>query len=253
VTTDLHRHYDDAFYSTFRDKSRLSAAIVVPIVNQIVRPASVLDVGCGMGGWLSAWAEQGVTDVLGLDGPHVDAAVVETGQATFQAVDLRIPFSLGRKFDLVQSLEVAEHLDETFADQFVRSLTRHGDTVLFSAAIPGQGGFHHVNEQWPSYWIDRFANEGYRVFDVLRPAIWANAHVEFWYRQNILLFSRVLDLPTTNTCVDLVHPELWQQRREPAPASLRQLLAALPGAVAAAGRWRLRRTTKRIRRATHRT
>lgn len=249
MTSDLRLHYDDSFYATFGDRSRQSAAAVIPIVNQILRPASILDVGCGTGGWLAVWASHGVTDILGIDGPHVDASAVETDVVRFEPVDLRNPFVLGRKFDLVQSLEVAEHLDEQFADQFVESLTRHAETVLFSAAVPGQGGFHHVNEQWPSYWVSRFASQGYRVFDVIRPAIWADAQVEFWYRQNMLLFSRVLDLPPTNPCLDLVHPELWAQRAEPSPLTLRQLLADMPTAVRDAARWRGRRAANRMIRA----
>jgi hypothetical protein len=70
----------------------------------------------------------------------------------------------------------------------VESLTRHGDTILFSAAIPGQGGTHHINEQFPEYWAAVFRQKGFSVVDVLRPAIWTNNRVNWWYRQNLLLF-----------------------------------------------------------------
>src|SRR5579862_3100091 len=62
------------------------------------------------------------------------------------------PFNLGRSFDLAMSFEVAEHLPPDAAKGFVDSLTRLAPLVLFSAAIPFQGGVGHINEQWPEYW-----------------------------------------------------------------------------------------------------
>ena len=247
MVSDVGPHYDAEFYTTFSDGSRASAAVIVPLVNQLVQPASVLDVGCGTGAWLAEWTRDGVTDVLGVDGDYVARAAMQIDQAKFRAVDLRNPLSLDRRFDLVESLEVAEHLDEACADQFVQSLVRHADTVLFSAAIPGQGGIHHVNEQWPSYWINRFNREGYKLFDIIRPIIWADARIETWYRQNVLLFSRTLALPATATCIDLVHPELWRGRQGPPALTLRQVAKALPAATGKAVRYRRNRAIARVR------
>jgi SAM-dependent methyltransferase len=247
MVSDLRHHYDAGFYSTFSDGAQSSAAVIVPLVMQFVQPVSVLDVGCGTGAWLAEWKRAGVADILGVDGQHVDRAALQIEADSFRAVDLRGPFSLDRRFDLVQSLEVAEHLDEACADQFVRSLARHADTVLFSAAIPGQGGVHHVNEQWPSYWIDRFDREGFSVFDVVRPMIWTDARVETWYRQNIFLFSRTLALPSATTCTDMVHPELWQARRSSPPLTLRQLTRALPAATVKAVKHRRNRAIAKMR------
>jgi SAM-dependent methyltransferase len=202
--------YTSAFFDDVAYGTRESAQTVVPLVNGLLRPASVLDVGCATGTWLAEWRGVGVSDVLGIDGNYVDRTALLIPVDQFEPVDLRRPFSLGRKFDLVQTLEVAEHLDEACADTFVESLSRHGDTVLFSAAIPGQGGTHHVNEQWPSYWAEKFAAAGYTAYDVIRPRIWTDSRVLYWYKQNILLFARgrVLDGPATR--LDLVHPEQWQ-------------------------------------------
>jgi len=237
MTEDLARHYDTHFYSAYGDRSRQSAAVVVPIVNNLVQPESVLDVGCGVGSWLAEWIGQGLTDVLGLDGEYVNRAALQVETSRFRALDLRHGFSLGRTFGLVQSLEVAEHLDESCADAFVESLTRHADTVLFSAAIPGQRGFHHVNEQWPSYWTAKFAAAGFKVFDVIRPQIWIDRRIDIWYRQNILLFSRALSFDARNVYLDIVHPEIWEQRLDSSTFSLRELAKGIPGAAASAVRW----------------
>jgi|ERR1035441_8566446 SAM-dependent methyltransferase len=230
MTQELARLYDTKFFEDHADGVRRSAAVVVPLVNKLVRPRSVLDVGCGVGTWLSEWVSQGVTDHLGLDGDYVDRAALQVHSTNFRSMDLRSPFSLDRQFDLVESLEVAEHLEESCADAFVQSLASHADTVLFSAAIPGQGGTHHVNEQWPTYWVTKFARYGLQVFDVIRPAIWMDQRIDCWYRQNILLFSKRTDFDVCDTRIDVVHPDYWEARKN-TPPSLRQCLSSLPVAV----------------------
>ena len=113
------------------------------------------------------------------------------------------------------SLEVAEHLPETAAAGFVASLCRHADVVLFSAAIPAQGGDNHINEQWQSYWAKLFAQEGFEVFDLVRPRFWSEGRIPFWYRQNMLLYvsdkaeslQQKLNCPRGgDICIDMVHP-----------------------------------------------
>jgi cyclopropane fatty-acyl-phospholipid synthase-like methyltransferase len=180
------------------------------VVNKLLRPASVLDVGCGVGVWVDEWGSAGVSDALGIDGNYVDRTTLRISQDKFAPVDLQQSFSLGRKFDLVQTLEVAEHLDEACADTFVESLTRHSETILFSAAIPGQGGTHHVNEQWPSYWAEKFARAGYTAYDVIRPQIWTDTQIKVFYRQNMLIFARGRVFEAAETRLDYVHPEMWQ-------------------------------------------
>jgi len=94
---------------------------------------------------------------------------------------------LGR-FDLAMSLEVAEHLPPASAPVLVDSLVSHAPVVMFSAAIPFQGGEHHVNEQWPEYWASLFHERGFWVVDCLRREIWSHPAVNWWYAQNLLLF-----------------------------------------------------------------
>ena len=201
--------YTPAFFDDLARDTRESARAVVPVVNKLLRPASVLDVGCGVGIWLAEWGSAGVSDVLGIDGNYVDRTALRVPLDKFAPVDLQQSFSLGRKFDLVQTLEVAEHLDEARADTFVESLARHSETILFSAAIPGQGGTHHVNEQWPSYWAEKFARAGYTAYDIIRPQIWADPKIKVFYRQNMLLFARGRVFEGAEARLDLVHPDMW--------------------------------------------
>lgn len=182
--------YANDFFDYIEIGSRRSARTVTRLLVEQLPIRTVLDVGCGRGVWLDEWRKQGVTNVLGVDGSYVDPNQLEVPPEFFQSANLAENLTLGRKFDLVQSLEVAEHIPEQYADTFVKNLIAHGDMVLFSAAPPGQGGEFHVNEQEYSYWRDRFAQYGYHLFDFIRPQLVAKKEVEPWYRYNTLFFIR---------------------------------------------------------------
>jgi hypothetical protein len=117
------------------------------------------------------------------------------------------------------SLEVAEHLPESRAASFVADLCRLAPVVLFSAAIPGQGGTGHVNEQWPGYWADLFGARGYSVSGALRWRIWNDCRVCNWYSQNMLVASIEPGLLTElfyhplAEPIPVVHPILYEARR----------------------------------------
>jgi SAM-dependent methyltransferase len=149
-----------------------------------------VDVGCGVGTWLAEFRRRAVEDVLGVDGAYVERSMLEIPAERFVAGNLDESLALGRRFDLALSLEVAEHLPPASADAFVASLTSLGPIVVFSAAIPGQGGNGHVNEAWPESWARRFAARGYRWADPLRTLFWNDPRVEPWYAQNLLVFHR---------------------------------------------------------------
>ncbi|MDR7127720.1 SAM-dependent methyltransferase [Algoriphagus sp. 4150] len=191
-----------------------ASSIIIPEIIKWIKPRSVLDVGCGIGTWLNIFSQFGVKDLMGIDGDYVDRDLLykHIDSDDFKSCDLEKPFDLKRKFDLAISVEVAEHLKASSADIFVESICRHADTVIFSAAIPGQGGQNHINEQWPSYWEAKFKRHGYHVYDPFRLVFWKDQKIEPWYRQNILLFSKnELDIPKAN-CIDIVLPDFWDQK-----------------------------------------
>ena len=76
------------------------------------------------------------------------------------------------------------------AEGLVESLVSIAPVILFSAAVPLQGGVNHVNEQWPDYWAQIFLGHNYRQVDVLRKRIWKLATIKYFYRQNIFLYVR---------------------------------------------------------------
>jgi hypothetical protein len=145
-----------------------------------------------MGAWLKVWQDElSVPEIFGLDGYHVQKDNLLIPSDSFQAHNLESQFGLGRTYDLVQSLEVAEHLHETQASNFVKSLTRHGSVVLFSAAPPGQGGHGHINERPYDYWRQLFEQEGYSAYDCLRPQLKDNPNIDPWYKYNIFIYASV--------------------------------------------------------------
>ena len=200
--------------------NRASAGIILPMLFEQYKPRSILDVGCGLGTWLSVAKALGVAEIAGVEGAWLDRKLARVPASAITTADLEKPLNLGRRFDLAMTLEVAEHLSEEAAEGFVDSLTRHADVVLFSAAIPFQGGHHHVNERFPDYWRQMFAARGYAVVDLIRPRIWDRNDVLVWLRQNILVYARAgltadggpfAGMAATGP-IALVHPEMYLER-----------------------------------------
>jgi SAM-dependent methyltransferase len=185
---------------------------------------SVLDIGCGRGAWLKAFNELGVEDIIGVEGSSDAADGLMIPSDFWINANLTHSLVLDRKFDLVVCLEVAEHLPEDAHPILIETLTRHSDVVLFSAAVPLQGGTGHIAERWPNYWANLFRSNFFNCYDLLRPQIWSYPDIEFWYRQNILIFIRSgsekkFSLNEKNSVQEplaLIHPEqfLWALRRD---------------------------------------
>lgn len=225
--------YNAEFYERQREASFRSAEVVLPTLMRLVSFSSAVDVGCGVGTWLRALIERGVSDVLGIDGDYVSRAALQIPEDRFLPRDIRLPLALDRRFDLAMSLEVAEHLPAECAAALVRSLVGMAPVILFSAAIPFQGGTNHVNEQWPEYWANLFRSHGYAPIDCIRPDIWNDPRVEWWYAQNTLLYANeegmarnpaLVEFCTRTSLVPLcvVHPKNYLRIADAASPSLRR-------------------------------
>ncbi|MCR8827656.1 class I SAM-dependent methyltransferase [Pseudosulfitobacter koreensis] len=180
--------YSDTFFDYIDQGARRSAQQLLGLLGPWLAPTSVLDLGSGRGVWLDEWRKTGVADVLAVDGDYVNRDQLAVPREDFMAADLTAPVFTDRRFDLAQSLEVGEHLPTSASETLVDSLTRASDRVLFSAAVTGQGGEFHVNEQPLSFWQDLFAARGYTAYDCIRPHLAKNRDVEPWYRYNAVLY-----------------------------------------------------------------
>jgi SAM-dependent methyltransferase len=181
--------YSEEYYQWLQKGALNSAKEIVPFILDYIKPKSVIDIGCGVGTWLSVFKDLGVQEIVGVDGDYVKREMLQIPEESFINFDLTKPFQLDKKFDLVVSLEVAEHLPASCAEIFVDTLTSLGPVILFSAALPYQGGHNHFNEQWAEYWASLFKQKGYEVIDCIRREVWWNANVDWWYAQNILIYA----------------------------------------------------------------
>ncbi len=181
--------YSNQFFDYIDKGARRSAQSMIRCLNSWITPESVVDFGCGRGAWLAEWSEAGVHDVVGVDGDYVDREKLLVPESSFVGADLGKTVSLGRRFELAQSLEVGEHLPIEVSPSLVESLTTHSDLVLFSAAVPGQGGEFHINEQPPIFWQKLFADRGFTAYDCVRPAVSRDTSIEPWYRYNTVLYA----------------------------------------------------------------
>ena len=234
--------YTREYYAELRDGSRRSANAIVPLVLKLIQPQSVVDVGCGNGSWLAVFQQHGIDDLLGVDGGHVEREDLEISDRQFVTWDLTEPLRLKRSFDLALSLEVAEHLPAECSKLFVEMLVNLAPAVLFSAAVPHQEGEHHINEQWPDYWAERFLSKGYVPIDCLRKQLWDNDEIDWWYVQNLIMFVKQSDLGSydrlsaytgqaTLNQLALVHPRnylrvVWKTRVLRAEVDLADIIPA---------------------------
>ena len=246
------RQYDEKFMDYASLSSHYAASEIIPLLLRALPIASVADIGCAGGSWLSVWRASGVSDIRGVDGDYVNQKALEIPRELFTPADLSRPLDLSRRFDLVQSLEVAEHIEAQFADQFVRNLARHAAKyLLFSAAVPGQGGEYHVNEQPLDFWRERLAQHGFDAYDFIRPKIISDHRISFWYRYNIVLYVgrehqamldpeiRATRVPDGVAIAD-VSPSWFRLRKRVVrvlPPALRNGLARLKAHVAPTGRF----------------
>lgn len=213
--------YREDFYQALGETAEPSSRVILPMLLRHLAVASAVDIGCGDGGWLATLQQSGVADIYGVDGPWHSGKSLKIPLDRFQRTPLDKPLQLGRKFDLAISLEVAEHLHEERAAGFVAELTALAPAVLFSAAIPGQGGLNHFNEQWPAYWANLFERHDYAAIDLFRFSVWNDPRVAWWYKQNILLYVERAHLAAhpalqalviaPDAILPLIHPEPWQR------------------------------------------
>lgn len=189
---------------------------ILPFVFKYFQPKSIVDIGCGNGSWLKAAKMLGVHKVMGVDGIKVNDHDLLINNDEFLLSDLTKPLQLNKTYDLALSLEVAEHLPEAASDIFISNICKHSDVVIFSAAIPNQGGQFHVNEQWPEYWHLKFKAHGYFAYDILRKEFWDTKNVLWWYSQNMIIYAKenVFDSSVApNKHVNgLVHPRGYKRK-----------------------------------------
>jgi hypothetical protein len=249
MTKDDHKEkvettcYPTEFFAGIDKGSTQSAKVILSMLFDMHTVKSIVDVGCGQGAWLAVADVFGVERLCGLDGSWVDKNWLLSRRMEFTATNLEQPVKLRERFDLCLSVEVAEHLSPGASEVFVKSLCSTSDVIVFSAAIPKQGGVNHLNEQWQSFWAKLFEAEDYVCLDILRPRIWMLEEVEPWYRQNVLVYvkrghplcSKFAPAESSSAQLDLVHPRIYEGNIENYARQLER--PSLKLCVSLFGRW----------------
>lgn len=180
----MHQDHHDEITERNYSNAKLATTVMTAL-----QPKSVVDVGCGIG-LLNSYLAKSGANVLGLEGNWLENEKMVLPPEHYQRVDLEEPFSLDQKFDVCCCIEVAEHLEPKRADSFVGDLCALSEVVVFSAAIGGQGGIGHKNEQWHEYWCEKFETFGYGTFDPFREKFRRDVKMLPWFQQNVLLFLK---------------------------------------------------------------
>jgi SAM-dependent methyltransferase len=205
--------YSEKYYRKHEDGAIRSAKNILSFLYDNLKFDTIVDFGCGTGCWASVAKKLFNTQILGIDFHNCTNLLLD--ESEYMYADLTKPLSLGYNFDLVISLEVAEHIEELNINVFLDNLCSAGKRILFSAALPEQGGTNHVNEKLLSYWVKQFARRGYYALDVIRPYFWNCEEVDIWYRNNsILLAEEAIFHETVNIfekyppITDIIHPQM---------------------------------------------
>ena len=229
--------YEKNYFTSRRNLSLTSAEKTLHHLKKFYDFSSVVDFGCGTGTWLKGCQDIGCKDILGLD-DYAEETLLEIPQENFLRKNIGQPVKLQKKYDLAISLEAAEHIAMDFSENIVKNLVQASDVILFSAALPGQGGTNHVNEQPPNFWAEEFNRHNFLQYDFLRSLIWEENEVAWWYKQNIFLYikedsQKNIAIPALGNDLSfkhIVHPDCLNSRIQELDldnASIKNLLKAL--------------------------
>lgn len=207
--------YNEYYYKKHQNGSYQSALVILNYIKSFLQVQSIIDLGCGMGTWGKATGFIDNVDYLGVDQHFYDSQYMLIAESNYLQFDLRNDFKLNKKFDLAISVEVAEHIESQHELTFINNLCNCSNIVLFSAAIPNQGGTGHINERPCSYWCKLFTKYGYIAVDCIRPFCWDNMDVEIWYRNNCILYIKndlyktlLSNIPDIRFPIDIIHPQM---------------------------------------------
>ena len=219
MQSSLNKLYKKKFYKNRNKDTVYSAKKIISLIEtEFNKDSLIVDVGCGTGTWLSVLENEYSCKTIGYEGQWIEKHLYEANGELFKMnfENDNLVFDKVKKIDLIICLEVFEHLSNKKCLELIDIFSQNSDLILFSAAIPNQGGTNHINEKKLSYWVKLFNEKGFNLVDNIRNKIWEDNQIKFWYRQNIVLFSKhKINKSENNNIIDIVHPVLLNIKNKP--------------------------------------
>ena len=145
--------YDDIEYGTY------CTEVWDWLINEC-KVRSMVDIGCGLGHTLKYFGARGC-DVLGIDGSVSAIEDNEVPGSVRRHDYTKDKLVIDKAYDMIWSAEFVEHVEEKYIANFMETFKAASKYILITHATPGQGGYHHVNEQPRDYWLDKFSEIGF--------------------------------------------------------------------------------------------
>ncbi len=185
--------YSLNYYKQINEEEGEQARRLADILIWKYDPQSVIDIGCATGLYLKPFLDLGIK-VTGVDNaPHAISDKVL--QIPRQAILLRdiTKQSIKKRADLAICLEVLEHIPAQGAPAAITHLIETSDTIIFSAAQPGQGGEGHINCQPKEYWQGIFDAKGFKrdqIDELYLRIIIASGYHMGWLINNLMVLKK---------------------------------------------------------------
>lgn len=145
---------------------------------------SMVDIGCGPA-WMVELANHLGIHAIGIEG---DQSVGSKEYIKFHDFT-HGPYEIANNFDLAYSVEFLEHVEEKYMDNYMAVFTK-ANYIFCSAAVPGQGGDHHVNEKTREYWIEKFSERGFIYDDETFNELIGVSAISNFVRKNALFLKK---------------------------------------------------------------
>ncbi|MGB2651416.1 MAG: class I SAM-dependent methyltransferase [Candidatus Omnitrophota bacterium] len=190
---DIDYFYDEEFAKVKEYRDKEWTGDFCNIILKLFGPSSVIDFGCGTGDILAPFESKGI-QVKGVDGSKANRKYSKIKPENFILYDLRKGYDPGERYDLCFCLEVAEHIAEKYSDTLIETLTTSSETVIFTAASPGQEGKNHVNLKPYEWWQEKFEDRGFlldtNMTDQLKAEMRNISGIQWWYLNNMKVFKK---------------------------------------------------------------
>jgi len=152
------------------------------------KPKSICDVGCGEGHLMEHFYDWYVK-VYGIDGLQANKDNgVEEIKEFIRINDYTKHIGPVFNVDMVLSCEFVEHVEERFIKNYLFQF-RYCKTLVFTHALPGQAGHHHVNCQDDKYWIDLMTRYNFKYLPV--ETEYARSIIGWTFWGSLLIFKHV--------------------------------------------------------------